>query len=231
MSTLYLITIFSIFAIYVVFILLMKHFKNVNLTNVIFYLATVICYVSLVLIVYFDVGADDWNFRNTLPTANVSPFMFASSFIFFILPKKIRKYFGLLISLLSVGMMISISISCIHNYLIGYKFHSHFLLDYVAHVSFSLWGIYIIRSKQAELKIKDALISGSIIVIVAIIMMIINVIFDTTFFGLNLNGKHTIYNQIIVDNSYLSAFIYFVGLIILLLIGYYFQKLLEKIRD
>ena len=74
-----------------------------------------------------------------------------------------------------------------------------------------------------ELKVKQSLISGSLIVGVAVIMMILSVIFDTAFFGLSLNGKHNIYNMQIVSNSYLSALIYFSGLVFALCLGYFFQ--------
>ena len=160
----------------------------------------------------------------------MSPFLFAVSPLFLVLPKGIRKYCLNLISLLSIGMIISPIISVTHNIIINYKYHASFLLDYIPHLLFSLWGVYIIKSKQVELKIKPSIISGSLIVAVAFIMMIINVIFDQSFFGLSLNGKHNIYNQQLVANSYLSALIYFTGLIALLVLGYFFQKLLNHFK-
>ena len=63
-------------------------------------------------------------------------------------------------------------------------------------------------------------------------MMILNVVFDTAFFGLSLNGKHNIYNNVLVLNSYLSAFLYFFGLCGVLLMGFGFSKIFvgEKFR-
>ena len=58
--------------------------------------------------------------------------------------------------------------------------------------------------------------------------MILNLIFDTSFFGLSLRGKHNIYNNVIVDNSYLSAAIYYAGLIFVLLMGYLVSKAFSK---
>ena len=95
----------------------------------------------------------------------------------------------------------------------------------------SLWGIYIVISDQTVKKVKDYIISGSIIVGVAVVMMILNVIFDTSFFGLSLNGKHNIYNVVLVDNSYLSAFIYFAGLVVVLVAGTFYSKFLAWIRS
>jgi hypothetical protein len=90
------------------------------------------------------------------------------------------------------------------------------------------FGIFLIRSKQIILNVKNCIISGSIIYGVATIMLIMNVIFDKAFFGLSLNGKHSIYNIVLVDNSYLSALIYYIGLFFVLLFGAAVCKLIDR---
>ena len=226
---LYISALLAMIAVCVVVILCMDRFKKVRLTNCIFFFVTFFCYLALVLIVYSDVGAEDWNFRNTLPLANVSPFMFFSTLLYFVLPDRGKPYYLRLLSLLSVGMFLSPTLGCVHNAVIHYAFHPHFLLDYVAHFSLFLWGVYAVRSGQVTLGKKESLISGSFIVGVAVMMMILNVIFDAAFFGLSLNGKHNIYNQVLVANSYLSALIYFAGLVAVLFAGYFFSKLILRI--
>ena len=62
------------------------------------------------------------NFQNVLPVANVSPFMFALSPLLLILPRCVRKHALLLVSLLSVGMMLSSVFGCIYNASINYAF-------------------------------------------------------------------------------------------------------------
>ena len=229
MSFLYLITIAVLIGAFIITFLLMKHFKNQLITNIVFCSIILICYVFVVLIAYLQNGVHDWNFTNTLPVANVSPFMFTISPLFFVLPKKIRKYLATLISLLVVGMILSPVFSCIYNFSISYKFHPSFLLNYISHIALALWGVYFIQSNQCDLKIVNCLIGGVIIVAVAIVMMILNVIFDQSFFGLSLNGKHNIYNIVLVKNSHLSALIYFAGLITVLVASYFFEKLLLHI--
>lgn len=215
-----------------VVIVFMPKFKNVKLTNLIFVLTIFVLYIVSVIIQYFKVGFYDWNFQNSLPTANVSPFMFFVVLpLYFLLPQKPKRYFLLLVALLSVGMFLSPTLSCVFNACRNYKFHFQFVLGYVAHFALFLWGIYIIKTNQTELKVKDSAISGSLIVGVAIVMMILNIIFDTTFFGLNLNGKHSIYNMVLVSNSYLSAFLYFAGLVVVLVLGFCFHKLINLKRN
>ncbi|MBO5711476.1 MAG: hypothetical protein J6R47_01425, partial [Acholeplasmatales bacterium] len=71
-------------------------------------------------------------------------------------------------------------------------------------------------------------IGGSIILAQATAMLILNVIFDTSFFGLSLNGKHNIYRMVLVSDSYLSAFLYYIGAIGVMALGYLIQKFVNK---
>lgn len=215
-------------AFYILWVKNMGRIGCHRLVNMIASLSVYLMYLSLMYVVYSDVGFYDWNFQNTLPMANVSPFMFSVMPLTWILPKGAKKYLYLLISLLSVGMLFSAISSSLYNAIIGYKFHWHFMLDYVAHLILSAWGIYLVKSGQVSLGKRECLISGSLIVGVAAIMMGLNVMLDTAFFGLSLNGKHNIYNNVIVDSSALSALIYFVGLVVVLLLGYGFNKILSK---
>lgn len=226
MSFLYLVTIAVMLIVLVGVFFLMRYFKNQLVTNIVFFVIVVIFYGVELLLNYLRNGPNDWNFTNALPTANVSPFMFATCPIFFLLPKSARKYYGTLIALLVVGMILSPVFACIYNFSISYKFHANFLLNYFGHIALALWGIYLVQSKQCDLKIKDCLIVGAIIISAAFTMMILNIIFDQSFFGLSLNGKHNIYNIVLVKNSFLSAFLYFTGLGVVLVLGYFFEKLL-----
>ena len=212
----------------VVVLFLMKKFTNVMVTNLIFVLSIFLCYVALVVKIYRSVGAHDWNFYNALPTANVSPFMFCTSPLGLILPKKAKQPYLTLVSLLSVGMFLAPVLSCVYFVSIKYGFFTSILLDYFAHFTLFLWGIYLVRSGQVDLSVKKAVAGGSVIVCVALVMMVLNLIFDTSFFGLSLRGKHNIYNMVLTPYSALSVVIYFVGLVGVLTLGYFFQQLWTK---
>jgi hypothetical protein len=125
-------------------------------------------------------------------------------------------------------MFFSTVFGCVGNALRNYNFHWQFMLDYLAHMVLALFGIFLIRTKQAKLTTKNCLISASIIYGVATIMLILNVILDKAFFGLSLNGKHNIYNIVLVSNSYLSALIYYLGLGVVLLLGYIVCRFVNK---
>ena len=165
-----------------------------------------------------------------MPVANVSPFMFTLTPLLLLMPQGVRRHGFLLISLLSVAMFVANLVGCVHYASIGYKFHPHFLLDYAAHFFLSLYGVYLVRSRQVTPTLKNAAVSASLIVGVALGMMLLNVIFDTSFFGLSLNGKHNIYNNILTKSSIFSALLYFLGLAFVLAIGLAFSRLFTKDR-
>ena len=223
----YLIALFLLILLSVVLLFLMKKFTNRRLTNFLFVLTIFFSYVALVIHVYRQVGANDWNFRNTLPTANVSPFMFCILPLA-LLPGRIGRTLKTLVSLLTVGMFLSPTFSCIYYASIHYKFHASFLLDFYAHFALCLWGIYLVRSGQVTPTVKESLIGGSIIVAVALVMMALSAIFDVSYFGLSLRGKHNIYNQVLTSSSALSALLYFVGLIGVLVLGFLVAKIWER---
>ena len=229
MSFLYLVSLIILFSLFILILFFMSHMKNYLFWDIIFLSLIFSCYLSEVIIALIKNGLYDWNFHETLPISNISPFMFCFSPLYLVLPNKIKNYFGTLISLLVVGMIASPIFSGIRCFYIGYAFHISYLLDYIAHFSFALFGIYLVQSRQVELKMKNVLFGVGIIISVLLIIIVINLIFDTSFFGLSLRGKHNIYNIVIVDNSFLSAGIYFSGLIIILLLGLVLQKSLFEI--
>ena len=224
----YIIALVCICVFYVFTVLIMKYMKHKKIVNFLFSASIVACYLYVVVTVYRSVGFDDWNFQNTLPVANVSPFMFSLVGMIYLIPLKIRKHIYLLISLLSFGMLLAAVFGCLYNAYINYRFHLHFLSDYLAHILLSLWGVYLVKSRQVELSARNMLSSSGIIMGVAFAMLILNMIFDTAFFGLSLNGKHNIYNTVLTDNSYLSAGLYFFGLICVLFFGYLFILCLSR---
>ena len=134
---LYILTLILLLCFYVCGIILMPRMRSAGLWNLVFALPVFVLYLSLVLTVYLDVGFYDWNFKNTLPVANVSPFMFTLVPLILVSPRKIQKHLYLLVSLLSVGMLLSAAFGCLYNAIINYKFHIHFVYDYLAHVLLS----------------------------------------------------------------------------------------------
>ena len=228
---LYLVSLFALLVLYAEAVWFLPRLKNHRLWNALFAASIFILYAVHTFLIYLDVGAKDWNFTNTLPVANVSPFMFAFMLFIHLFPKRVKKYLYALVVLLSVGMILAALLGCASRFFIQYRFHATFLLDYIGHALLSLWGVYMIRSEQIKMSRRETAIGGSLIVGVAFLMLILNLIFDTSFFGLSLKGKHNIYNNVLTDSSVLSAVLYFTGLVAVLAMGYGFAFLLTKLNE
>ena len=225
---LYIITLCIFLILYVLTVSCMKYMKNIKFFNLFFSAMVFIPYLLLLCAIYKHSGLYHWNFQNALPVANVSPFMFSCVPLILILPERTKKVAHLLISLLSVGMFLSSTLGCLQNAFSNRSFVPFFLWDYLAHFSLSLFGVYLIKSKQVEPNRKDCLLSSLMIIGAASAMMVLNLIFDTSFFGLSLTGKHNIYNQVLVKNSVVSALLYYIGLILVLLLGFLYSKYFQK---
>ena len=214
---------------YVAIIMCMKHMHNTRFWNTVFGCSVLGFYIILLTVTYRHVGFDDWNFQNMLPMANVSPFMFSVVPVILILPWFLKRYAYTLVSLLCVGMFLSFVLGCVYNTLIDYRFIPSFMLDYLAHLMISLWGVYLVRSGTVKLDRRSCIIGGSTIVVVAVSMLIANLMLGTSYFGLSFDGGHNIYNVVFTDNPYVSATVYFIGLIGVMILGYLYNRALSHL--
>ncbi len=226
----YIISLIALLAAYIALIFVMPKFRHVKVVNAVLLAIPLACYLFSLIHIYRSVGFSDWNFQNALPFANVSPFMFGSLAVYPFLPRKAKQYWALLIALLSVGMFFSAVLGCVSRAAIHYKFHFSFLLDYIAHMSLSLFGVYQVRANQTTLAKKDCLWSGAAIVFVAVLMFLINAVFGTAFFGLATNETYSIYNMVLVPYWWLSDLLYFVGLTGVLFLSYFYLLMFAKIQ-
>ena len=189
---------------------------------------------SLIFILYFieivlllvDVGFKDWSYLTLLPLGNVGPFMFFTLPFYFLLPKKARKFALTIVALLSPAMLVYGIMRGVALVVAGTKAYASYVLDILCHVVFAVYGIYLVRSEQVDLDVKRSLISGGILLGVSVLMLILNAIFKTSFFGLSVYGNHNLSNIIFLKSAVLSIFVYFIALAALMTVGYFFQKYL-----
>ena len=193
--------------------------KRKTLVNVIMVITVFLLYAFGVVRMYIKEGPHDWNFLNTLPVANVSPFTFCLALVALVLPKKLKNVVFTLVSLLSLGMVVAGSLICFSYVLRQYSFHFTIAADVLAHFVLSFFGVYLVKSGQVEPDKKNTIVAGATIVCVAVVMMALNIVFGTAFFGLGFNGNHNIYNMVLFDNAVVSATAYFLGLIGVLALG------------
>ena len=224
----YLVTISVLLIIYAIAVVRIGRFCNTRAVNFILFILTFSNYLIYVLRVFTIVGADSVFFHAVLATANISPFMFSILPLIYFSWGKMKKRLYLLVSLLSAGMVLSPVMNAVTYAVNEHPFDVLPVMDYIGHLLLSLWGVYLVKSNQVCLKKRDCFFSALIIVGVALVMLILNLIFGTAFFGLSLNGNHNIYGNVLVDNSYISALIYFSGLSVILFAGYVYCSCVLK---
>ena len=158
--------------------------------------------------------------NSILPFGNYSPLIFTCSTILIFIPEKWCAWFKYFIGIMWLPMIAASLYNSIgYTWLQGPYSYTCITFDCFAHGLIGLYGFYVLYNKVIVYDKKKLIILLSCIIVVPVIMLILNAIFDTSFFGLNLNGKHNIYNVVLTDNSYISALIYFLGLAALLTIS------------
>ena len=224
----YTILLIAIVLCYATLVWLLDYIPPSKIVNGLFCGIVVVGHIFCMLRMAMSVGLRDWNFTNTLPTANVSPFMYLTAGVVLFLPKKVRNVFLTLISLLAFGLFVAGLLNCVGNIARNYAFHATIAVDSVIHAVLSLFGVYLVKSGQVEWNKKNAAKSGLIIMGVAFLMLVLNLFFHTAFFGLSLEGKHNIYNVVLCESGAVNAILYFSGLLAVLIAGYFYQKWLTR---
>ena len=187
-----------------------------------------LAHLLVMVLIFLDVGFYDWNFQNTLPTANVSPFIFTLCPIVLILRGRARTLCLTLLSLLSLGMLLAVMRAGLMNYARDYTVLFTILFDSATHAALSLYGIYLVRTGQVTLTRRSCLGAAGILLSAALFMMVLNLCFHTSFFGLSLYGDHNIYTVVLTESGILSALLYFLGLTAVLLGGWLYVRLFQR---
>ena len=196
--------------------------QNKKLVNYILSFIAFIFYVALVLVHYFLTKG---GINGDLPLANVSPLIFSTVFFANFLPNKIRKYYHILIvsfigAMFVVGVFLYLVKDLITN---SYSYDPWMYFDGISHLAVSLLGIWLILTNQINLNKFDFGISLISQYILLFIVIILNIVFKTNFFGLSITSNHNIYG--FTFNPWIFSFsIYFIGLALILIIGYFAAK-------
>ncbi|MBN3490114.1 hypothetical protein JV173_01165 [Acholeplasma equirhinis] len=159
--------------------------------------------------------------RLLIPFGNYSPFTFTIITILIFLPSKFQKPVNYFLALMSFPMFGATCVNSI-NYVIhaGEYLYTSMSFDQIGHTLVSLYGYYLIISKEVKFTKIKTLFTFIFIMSVPLVMATLNFIYDTSYFGLNLNGRHNIYNRVVTDNSYINLGIYWFGLLGLITVSY-----------
>lgn len=186
-----------------------------------------VSYIFEIFKIGLVMGFEKEAFFYALPLGNVSPFVFTLAFISLFLPEKIRKNFRPILIILTFGFIVAGFGLTLINLVTNQPYVPSSIFDVIPHILLALLGFYYCESYNEEYSLKHYVFAGIFLVLVALLMLGLNAIFNTSFFGLNPYGNHNIYFHKPIQNCLLSNIIYFIGLMLAIMIGYLFQKLIH----
>ena len=202
-----------------------KHKKIVNIS-----------FVVLNCVFFLGLNIEVFRLRNTtsytfMTFNNISPFTFTFMPFIFLFRKKVKECFLAAISFLSIGMFVAMLVTPQYAYIFSFNNEARmdFLFDALCHLNCSLFGIYLIASGQVKITIKN-LISSTIFMYSVITFGVIgNYIFHLNNFGMSPYGGYSIYFIDIFEEYWATLLAYYIGVFLVLSIGFFANALLNYI--
>ena len=210
-----------------VILLLFLH-RKVSDTRTVNYVLSGAALLFYILLIVFDGQYHHWDTETILdvnPLSKMSPFIFATVFFVNFMPKTIKKYYytilsSLILAMAGVGMFSSLANGLMNdmNYFVVWMYFDSF-----SHIAIALFGIWLVLTGQTALDRKTLFKCLAILYSFLLLLIIVNLIFKTNFFGFSVYGEHNIYG--IVINPWIVSFIaYFAGLTVIVVADWFLSK-------
>lgn len=199
---------------------------NVRVCNVLFIVADFLAYSSWTYAAY----QKNWFNDGWLTLGNISPMTFTVILLIPFMNERVRDYAYSAIAFLSVGMFFAMIISPEHDYIFNFNTEATFIYttEAVCHMVCSLFGIYLVLSKQVKADFKRWI--KSIVFVLSIITfgIILNYVYHRSYFGMDPYGTPAIY-MIDIFGSFLATVIaYYFGVVMVLTVGLQATYMLER---
>ena len=199
---------------------------NVRLCNIIFILADLVAYFCWTFAAY----QKNWLSGGWLTLDNISPMTFTVILLIPFMNEHVKDYALSAIAFLSVGMFFAMIISPEHDYIFNFNTEASFIYatEAVCHLICSLFGIYLVLTKQVKADFKHWLKSVVFVLSIVTLGVILNYIFHRTYFGMDPYGSPAIY-MIDIFGSFLATIIaYYLGVVTVLTVGMQATYMLER---
>lgn len=200
-----------------------KNYRNINTY---FCVAISIFYFLTILVSSFKLNRN--NLQMVTPLSNVSPLLFTLSFVCIFLNDSIRNKLFKFMCLFNFFMLVAGFISASYALSMGANYFKFSIYDELAHLTYGVFAFYLLATDQVKLNKKDLVWSIIGMLGFVAIIFVINLVFNTSFFGLCLNDQYNIYGQKMFDNCHASNIVYVFSLVTVMAIGYGFTKLIKS---
>lgn len=215
---------------YFVTLFIMCFYRNkihVRSWNLGFFIANFIVYSCWTYAAYLYT---DWMGGGWLTLGNISPMTFTVIVLLPIMNARVREYAMSSIACLSLGMFFAMLISPEFDYIFNFNTQATFLnaSDILCHMVCSLFGIYLILSKQVKPDFNHWLKSVIFTLSIITFGVILNFIYHRNYFGMNPYGTAMIYMLDLFSGFWPTLVAYYFGVVMVLTVGMQVGSLLEK---
>ena len=199
---------------------------NVRVCNAVFIIADLVAYFSWTYAAY----QENWLDGGWLTLGNISPMTFTVILLIPFMNERVRDYAYSAIAFLSVGMFFAMIISPEHDYIFNFNTEASFIYttEAVCHMICSLFGIYLVLSKQLKADFKHWIKSLVFVLSVITLGVILNFIFHRNYFGMDPYGSPAIYMIDIFGSFWATLIAYYFGVVAVLTVGYQATYFLER---
>ena len=199
--------------------------KDKNRVNLYFLILISFFYIAGVLASTTKINSS--NLFLVTPLSNISPLMFTLCFVCTFCPNRFKKYFYKLFVNFNIVMFLAAFISIVFGLSVKSYYFTFIVFDELVHISFGLFTIYLIRSRQVDFQLRDLYRNMIIIGSVILVAFLLNVALYTRFFGLTVHENYHIYGLQIFGNALISGLVYMTSLIAVMIIGYFLLPLFK----
>ena len=217
----------SIYFATIIFMMTFLERSNTRVGNAIFIIINVIVFWGLNMCYYTP---ETKNFR-FLVFDNISPFTFTFMPFLVLFRGKVAEFFKSAIAFLSMGMIIAMLITPQYAYL--YNFNDtaglDYLLDALCHLNCSLFGMYLVLTGQVKLNYKSFMRALIFMYSVITLVVVMNHIYGTNFFGMCPYGGYSIYMFNLFEDYWATLLAYYLGVLVVLYTGFEFNLAINKL--
>ena len=184
---------------------------------------------------YISYAENGWLDDGFITLDNISPFTFTLIPLTVFMNEKTKEYAYSTIAFLHAGMFIATLVSPEYVVIFNYKTEATFAYacEAVCHIICSLFGIYLILTKQVRADFNHWVKSIVFMLSVITFGVALNLILDTHCFNMNPN-QYSIYMIDIFGTFEATLIAYYLGIIVVLTLGMQvggaLNKLVEKLR-
>lgn len=220
--------IFTLFFFVTLFIMCFYRSKiNVKLFNVVFIVADLLAYSAWTYAAY----QEGWLGEGWMTLGNISPLMFTIILLTPFMKEWIRDYAYSALAFLNVGMFLAMLISPEHNYIFNFKTEATFAYttEAVCHMICSLYGIYLVLSKQVKADFKHWVKSVVFLLSIISVSVTLNFVYHRNYFGMDPYGTAKIYMLDLFGSFNATLAAYYFGVVLVLTVGMQGVAMLDRI--